>query len=203
MFIAFHVIHELAHALVSASTEWLPDCGQIWLDAEHKIPGTAPREPFYRDQRTAELGFALESVLFGGTFNAIGLLDGSLSRIALAAPAYGLYIYRFPGWDDLNASPAESRGTAAQYGRSRSYFYPIQMDYLHRFFTQEFWEQKVPQYGIKAYHPQRWHGVLFQPRYYNPNEPAVPLSMREPVTPSPPASQMTSPPPGIDQFDPR
>lgn len=75
--LAITLVHEVCHALHMAATN------------DQDEP-----EPFYRDHRLAEVGYAIESALLNGTIEPIG--DYAKFPELLAAP-YGLTICRWPG----------------------------------------------------------------------------------------------------------
>lgn len=202
LIIAMGLIHELAHALWNASKQWFPNTDNRWEDEDRLVLRRNPSEPFYRDQREAELGYALESVLFDGMCQPTGVSEDSISNRWLTCPVYGLNVARFPGSYDGRPFDTENRGTAAQYGLKWSTSYPVAMDWVQRFFTREFWQKNVPQYELKAYHPQRWHGVRLAVPDLEPGQQLL-VSPSPPQSPLPPREyNMNSPPPPIADFNP-
>lgn len=180
--------------------EWKPNTDARWIDNDKKRRNPLPPEPFYKTQRVAEIGFALESVLIDGKMIPIGVMDSKIQPNLLVSPVYGLCISRFPGcWQPGPAYPEECMGEAAQFGRQFETMYAVRMDWVHNFFTKKFWHKTVPLHGLRAYHPQRWHGVQVALKPLNPGDDVF-----TPETPSPVPNKttMTSPPPDMNVFGP-
>jgi len=184
---AISIVHEICHALNWFSKEWLPDTSARLASA---VPN--PIEPFYKDQRIAETGFAFEGVLLSGILEATGVLDDRLTEVSmqpLSSAPYGMHIIRWPG-RNINAP---SLGTAAEYGRKWSSIYPVTMKWMRDFFTESFWDKKVGSEGLKAFHPIRWHGIRLPEPDLEPGKTMV--STREPETPEPVEFDIDFPPP--------
>ncbi|KAF1347529.1 hypothetical protein BDV97DRAFT_415462 [Delphinella strobiligena] len=197
--IAMGLVHELGHALWNVSKQWFPNTDNRW---DVRLVLRPKRESFYRDQREAEIGYALESLLFDGMCQPTGVAEDSISNRWLASPVCGFHIARFPGGHDGRTSDIEPRGTAAQYGSKWTTLYPVAQDWVHRFFTKDFWQQNVPQYKLKAYHPQRWHGIRCAvPRLEHGQQLLVcPDRSQSPLPPR--EGRINSPPPPIADFGP-
>ena len=79
----------------------------------------------------------------------------------------------------------ESRGEAAEYGVVYNTFYPLPMDWVYRFFTEEFWGKVVPRYGAEAYRPFRQHGVRQWCSRWGLQDGQQVVSSPEPESPEP------------------
>lgn len=141
------LIHETMHAIHIA-------CRQTYPSWRNKKWTT---EPFYESQRISELGWATESVLWGGVMWSNGASDPNVDTDALIPGPYGLHIDRFPGGNEHESHPR--LGTAAEYGYTRTVSYPVTMKWIYQFFTKSFWDTKVAKHGLLALKPVRWHGV--------------------------------------------
>lgn len=201
-----NLFHEIAHALCLVSREYEPSIRALW----HK-PATGAfeepyqvGEPFYRDHRLAELGWATEQLLFNSMHNII--VHRSIRNASLGAScAYGVLTERFPGVlhsTHMLFPHLESRGSAAHYGLTRGTRYPVPMDYIHRFFTRKFWQDTVPKYGIFAYHAPKWHGASSSVKLRE-DETMVPTPEREANAPLPVYEADEGPAPPIHLFDPK
>jgi len=119
---AISIVHEICHALNWFSKEWLPNTNARFASA---VP--SPIEPFYKDERIAETGFAFEGVLLSGILEATGVLDDRLTEVAMqpfSSAPYGMHITRWPG----RSTSAPSVGSIAEYGRKWSLIYPVTME---------------------------------------------------------------------------
>lgn len=204
--LAVAIMHELCHGLLLASREFKPSVYDYCMAGKAiGISAFSPQnldfefEPFYRNHRVAELGYALEQVLFGGWYGMIAM-NKSPFQFNLTAPLYGLITATFPGdGDPWNYFPEEMIAKGAQYGHSTTFRYPIPMDFIHRFFTRRFWDKVAPQYGLKAYHTNRHVGVKC-------NEPALSpgdiLLTPQPPSPDPPTTVLDALPKPVDVYQP-
>ncbi|KAH0369112.1 hypothetical protein KCU65_g3549, partial [Aureobasidium melanogenum] len=87
-------------------------------------------EPFYRDHRFAELGWTHEALLYGGAIGPI------CDRVTMP---YGLQIQDWPGQMRSVTYPHLLHyGAQPTQGAT---FFPVPMDWLPKFFTQDFWDE--------------------------------------------------------------
>lgn len=93
-----------------------------------------PEEPFYRDQRLAELGFAFESVLFGGDIRPL--------TCDVAAP-FGFVVDDWPGVAEPQRQPGRAtelgytqRGGPTKWKVRWNTEYMVPMDFIKQFFTR-------------------------------------------------------------------
>ncbi|KAG9677514.1 hypothetical protein KCU99_g1652, partial [Aureobasidium melanogenum] len=118
--LATTLVHELIHSL------WYAHFG-------------CTIEPFYRDHRFAELGWTHEAMLYGGAIGPISY------RVTMP---YGLQIQDWPGQMRVVSYP-HLLHYGAQPTKGAEYF-PVPMDWLPKFFTQEFWNE-VERFGRAAF----------------------------------------------------
>lgn len=118
--LALTLVHEVAHALYHATDDFKPSPEDVWLDDKKEVLDYDPKilEPFYKDDRLAELGWALEQILVDGVNEPIEhtVFDDPVSNSCTTA--YGLFIIRFPGGMQRKRIrfPAESRGSSSEFG---------------------------------------------------------------------------------------
>lgn len=201
-YIAVTLVHEVAHALALTSYEFEPSVEDVWHD-ENDTRGIMKPEPFYKDHRLAEFGWVLESIMFGGVIFPM-IHPVFTNPQDSSSTALGLYTARFPGSFPTTTKMVQagtSRGTPAEYGLSHHVLYPLSMNDIHRFFTEDFWQSTVPRYGLNAYRQRRWHGVRERNSSLRKGE-KLKVELPVPQSPDPPREIMTSPPPSIDMFDP-
>ncbi|KAJ9666926.1 hypothetical protein H2201_003060 [Coniosporium apollinis] len=129
------IVHEVCHAI-----KWAVTLPQLTSEGEWELP----YEPFFMDQRIAEVGAAWESVVFGGIVNP--LREDVDAR-------WGLGIEKWPKyWDDstgLNRAPSR---------RTHNITYIVPTPYLHSLWTAAFW-LSLPLSGLSALHPPKTLGV--------------------------------------------
>lgn len=192
LMLADGLIHEICHALFMANNQHKPNITSRWVPhSQNSVLQPLRDEPYYRDDRVAELGHAFESVFFSGVLWPIGNLSSTIRHETLYAAPFGAAIYRWPG---LFASPlAPERGTAAEFGRISSVLYPVTMKFMHQFSTKSFWDNKVSAQGLLATRPIRWHGVRWLP--YGPVSDFMFVEEPETHSPDPPEMDMQGPPP--------
>lgn len=169
LILAVTMVHELCHALEIALTPRPKADPKLTSEhsgsepsesgseqSESEEPGIPTVEPFYSNHRVAELGWAFESVVFGGIVDPLGCF--------VAAP-YGLSIHEFPGLHEVKsknskypgiaANQSAERGSPIKFGRTKESVYPVHMFYVAKLFTQEFWEREVTERGLEAFVPPR------------------------------------------------
>lgn len=178
-FMASTLCHEFCHALWFATWNFGDRSGQFKMHDE----------PFFQDQRVAELGSAFETHLFGITADPLGknskLATDMRPQASISAP-YGLQAFRWPGatpQSGLTADPALA--TPAHWGADHFYYYPLPTSSVHRYFTKEFWEHRVATSGILTL---VWDPTIMMqsdPKYRGAGRRAAyetgPILYREPV----------------------
>lgn len=130
-FFAIVLLHELAHATHLAYWELFPD---------RYNPTTDGKEPFWRDDRLAELGWAFTQVVFGAVFHPFGFNPYSASL------PYGMAQIRWPGGSNLG----DARGSALGWAHAYMTRGATDVHWCHKFFTRRFWEVDVPARGAHA-----------------------------------------------------
>lgn len=121
------LLHELSHA-------WTNTCRR---EAEH-----LRAEPFYKDHRIAETGYALEVAIFGSLIAASG------SNPQLDPGPFGFSSVRYPGIKVPARDIVEPYiATPAKHGVDHHTEYAVPMSFVHQFFTDEFWDTRVQRFG--------------------------------------------------------
>lgn len=91
---------------------------------------------------------------------------GYHSPFALAVP-HGFEAWDFPG--DLQCVGLQIRSPAAA-GVLNRHLYPVKMRDIAKFFTNEFWDREVPQYGLERMKPERFLQLIEPPTKLYPGE---------------------------------
>lgn len=122
-------------------------------EKEKKERKLDPPDAFYSDHRIAELGNAFEQVVFGGNIDPLGGY--------IAAP-YGLKIIQFPGSRRTTIpkpgkapSYERERGSPIKFGCTSWPVYPVNMMYVNKLFTKDFWEREVVERQLDAFVPDK------------------------------------------------
>ncbi|MCJ1305706.1 hypothetical protein MMC08_008522 [Hypocenomyce scalaris] len=156
-YLANTLVHEIAHALRNARVP--PPPPDTMFDPPRN---TQDYEPFFEDQRRAEVGHAWESVVEGGRL----LLFPEEQRPG----AYGLYTEKWPDIDDffmqlpLDESPLIRFQDTGLIVPPRTHIVPVRrrqpqkwttvygvpMTFVQQLFTRRFWEERVPKEGLQA-----------------------------------------------------
>ena len=131
---AITLLHEFCHALANAAIENFRRPGD-------NLPFTKAKEPFYGDHGIAELGWALEQVVFDGVIVPLVVTHQF-------AP-YGLRMAKFPGFWSGDV-PAWELSSAKARGLWRKRDSLITVENYYRYFDQKYWDKEVRQHGIKA-----------------------------------------------------
>ena len=174
--------HEIAHALRNARVAPAPPDNTV-----HPPRVMQDYEPFFEDQRRAEVGHAWESVVIGGKL--IDLSQGPHSV------AYGLYMEKWPDIDDtfiklpIDESPLitfQGRGLVAaprthivavrrRKPKKWNTIYGIPLSFIQQLFTRRFWEERVPKEGLQAFRFEKRLGVRTPNYEWLPGEdPGIP-----------------------------
>ena len=129
--LAITLIHELAHAIYMCRFSSQP------FDNLPPSFRTDEYEPFFADQRKAELGHALETCLFGG---------GKILSLAQADDfSLGLAWQRWPDAEDFFVRNARGGTEALQRLGSTApkweTVYPVSHEWIRRQFEPQFWER--------------------------------------------------------------
>lgn len=174
---AMVLVHELCHAMYICghSKQALVRSGKRYV------------EPFYGDQRIAELGTAWESTVFRGTIQSAGAENDP-------AFPYGVARYDWPGLNRAGYAPGPNprvrrdgdgeRRSPARYGVKWGSQYLIKSKWIQGFFTRRFWDVEVERYGLSAFRPPKKSGVrLSRTDGPDPDEPrALPVRYLSPVS---------------------
>lgn len=171
--------HEIAHALRNARVPPPPP------DRTVKPPRlTQDYEPFFEDQRRAEVGHAWESVVIGGKL--IDLSQGPRSV------AYGLYTEKWPNTDDtfiklpINEPPLISFqgrglivpprthivGVRRRKPKKWNTIYAVPLAFIQQLFIRRFWEERVRKEGLQALRFEKRLGVRTLNYEWQPDEDA-------------------------------
>lgn len=133
------------------------------IDPKTKLYDTV--EPFYRDERIAELGWAWENYLFSGA-----LVPVSIAREAFTITyPYGIGIAPRMGLR-LDPEQAPIRGSFAKWGVEWRTTYWVHMDYVSSLYTKRFWDENVARNKIK---PKRKIGIRYTSGGYNGDESQI------------------------------
>lgn len=126
---AVTLVHELAHAINRAvDINAFPILNEIALTA---TASSRMYEPWYEDQRLAELGWAYENEVFGGI---IGTLPGpGWDRPDSIDPSHPVFVHKWPG-TETNEHP-KRRGS-----KQSMTLYLVSMYFIHNIQQQSFWD---------------------------------------------------------------
>ncbi|KAF1347055.1 hypothetical protein BDV97DRAFT_423662 [Delphinella strobiligena] len=167
-FFAHGLLHELYHALHSAAVPTM----------DHPtIPGAKAivPEPFYRDDRLAELGWAFQQVVFGGGIAPLGW-----NPITPAAP-YGMSALRWPGGIG-EPTIGEPRASPARWNETYITEGILDVEWHRKFFTRKFWEVDAARDTSGQVLKIDWTIAIHSNEYvrtaFYPGEPLVPLPPR-------------------------
>lgn len=171
LLLAVTLVHEFSHAVFFASQD-------------------LRYESFYKDHRIAEIGCAIESILFDG------VLDGSGDASTNENLVPGLYGHRLTRWPGAHIG-AILRDVA---GRERGHFqlasndavgkiyhthYLVPMTWIHQFFTDEFWDGRAACSSLSAYRPERKVGFRLRLSIHDDDNYDSPLPPQTSLPPSP------------------
>lgn len=164
------MFHEFIHALYVV---W----NDHWSDS---IPPRyiAPDEPYYRDQRQAELGFAFENKVVSGKTEPMMMKNECC--------AYGLCVTRWPDMQRHSTDGSYELMSAAKWGQRWVTSYAIPMAWVQSLFTTTFWNSNVPRLSlIRAMHPPRFLGFRIYPEQYMVYHNESPDIDGQPIKPPP------------------
>ncbi|KAI9672334.1 MAG: hypothetical protein M1817_003356 [Caeruleum heppii] len=137
--LATTLLHELAHAAHKAVTPL------TLQHAGHDL------EPFVDDMRQAELGHALEQLLFGGNINRIVGQDWDCQ--------WGITVQRWPGLQDRDGLDSLAMIPSRRDPSPYTSVYPVTMRFLQHLFTRAFWERDIKLYGAQALKIPKEYGI--------------------------------------------
>lgn len=145
MHMAMIVCHEFTHALLNATwaredNEWAPTPSTTTTPLPPLPP--LPPEPFFRDDRISELGWAFQQYAFGGLLRPIGNFH---PNSADATFPYGFFLEHFPGAikKDDEYMRKFQRATPSQWGVTTRLRHGVHMNYVQKQFTKKFWNKTV------------------------------------------------------------
>ncbi|KAI0195509.1 hypothetical protein F4808DRAFT_474596 [Astrocystis sublimbata] len=156
--IATTLLHEFAHAVSQAqelltSEYYGKQAGQHAHVYYHlsKLNGvvferdssTHHFEPYYYSSPTAELGYELEHSLWGQAAGLIGGSKGRISRHHVDLP----FVVSESTYPVLAPDQRRRRGIATPAIR---FTRPVQLGYLAKLFTKQFWDEDFAAYGFEA-----------------------------------------------------
>lgn len=150
---AVTLVHELAHAVNAAV-----DTNLIPLNNEIILTGTASSkiyEPWYEDQRLAELGFAYENEVFGGAIQPLpNMKPDPLSSIDSSHP---VFVQKWPGTvSDVYPKRRGSKLTMTMY--------LVSMHFIHNIQQQSFWDYHSSYRDVSKLRVEKTIGVRIQSR---------------------------------------
>lgn len=131
--LASNLMHELCHAV-----------GMSCLDFVER----SKQEPFFRDQRIAELGHAWETAVFGYSPHPSGANSVLSPHIHTCSAPYGLFGFNFPG-ARAGKEYMAALATSTYWGQ-KTYEFPFKTAEICKFFTRQFWDGEVKRNGIHA-----------------------------------------------------
>ena len=158
--------HEIAHALRNARMAPPP------LNTTVQPPRPMQDyEPFFEDQRRAEVGHAWETVVVGGKLTDVTYGENSVE--------YGLFLEKWPDVDDyfirlpINEPPLisfQGRGLVVpprthivpvrrRKAKKWTSLYGVPMAFIQQLFTKRFWEERIPKEGLQALRFKKTLGV--------------------------------------------
>lgn len=146
--------HEFCHALEFAYT----DCGPGFHTMD---------EPFFLNDRMAEVGGAFEQQIFSGIYFAT---LGYVSHWVLHP--FGTSIAAWPGcYRPRHGVVDLELGSPAAFGYGPFLLYPIKMSFLKKFFDEDFWNKEISQHGLERLKAPRIKGVVIPTGPLDPSEP--------------------------------
>ena len=127
--IAITICHEVMHAIDFARET---DLLKIYLEMGDNVRLVAFNEPFYEDQRVAEIGFFWENHVFGGAFNQ-----------STPEPANAIFLGQWPSllFRDKKHQPERTPPTRVCFR------WLVSAYYIRNSLTQEFWDH------VTVHHP--------------------------------------------------
>lgn len=152
--LASTLMHELCHAV-----------GMSCLDLRER----SRQEPFFRDQRIAELGHAWETAVFGYSPQPSGANSLLPPRTRTCSAPYGIFGFNFPGAREENAYMV-ALATSTYWGQ-KTYEFPFKTAEICKFFTRQFWDGEVKRNGIHAMRLNTTLAFLSPANVPNPLEP--------------------------------
>lgn len=163
LFLAVTLVHEMCHAMYTCNYPVDPN-------------GTAPRltEPFYGNQRLAELGNAWESHVFRGSIEPLGAgTEPSLP--------FGLVCDSWPGLGRHGVQHYHPEpNSPAKYAVEGASHFAIPNRYVQRYFTERFWDVLVPRFGMRVFRPRKTAGFReFTTQGYDADETPPPWEHHE------------------------
>lgn len=170
LFFANILVHELCHV--------------VFVNHNPHQPGKKAMEPFWRDDRLAETGWAFSQTVFNCGFQPLGHNPKSV-----ACP-YGLATIRFPG----GLSYGTARASRARYRHVYTTRGAVPATYCHKFLTRRFWavdmQRDMEGHAMKVEWKLAVQNALVDPSAseFLPEEPNSPIS-NPPDSPGAPSRQ--------------
>lgn len=142
--IAKNLCHEIAHAVnyaVSFDAVSEPGSGTNTRSEE-----SALYEPFYEDQRQAELGYAYENEVFGGVIQPYTLLTQAQlhkrhvevpGSVPITSPEIPLYVCKWP------STASDPSWPERRHSKKSETTYCISMHFIYNIQQQSFWERNI------------------------------------------------------------
>jgi len=142
------LVHELTHAL-----EAIHQPQHFRLNGRH-----GANEPFFEDHRTAEVGHALESLIWGGSMESWGTgSDGDDNDLNTKR---GLNIHKWLDLFDISLlTPRGYSNMARRRARPWITRYAVPMDWIQKLFINEFWGQELKSSGPTALRVPKVFGI--------------------------------------------
>ncbi|KAG9599670.1 hypothetical protein KCU77_g9937, partial [Aureobasidium melanogenum] len=120
------IIHEMTHA-------WFRN-----VTTEHR--GICP---FRNDDRAGEEGFAIETVI-----NKNVILGEVQANISVDTTPFGISAERWPGLE--RREDIAMKASAAKHGIKFDIAYAVPLSYVHQFFLDDFWDNRIQRFGDGA-----------------------------------------------------
>ncbi|KAH0398638.1 hypothetical protein KCU89_g7031, partial [Aureobasidium melanogenum] len=108
--------------------------------------------PFRNDDRAGEEGFAIETVI-----NKNVVLLEVQANISLESTPFGLFAERWPGLERREGIAIKA--SAAKHGIRFDTSYAVPMSYVHQFFLDDFWDNRIQRFGDGAVNNYKAVGV--------------------------------------------
>jgi len=148
---AVTLVHELAHAINGAV-----DINLYPLMNEIELTGTASSkiyEPWYEDQRLAELGFAYENEVFGGMVHTLPNMRPDHPNSI--DPSHPVFVQKWPG-------TVTNRHTKRRGSKQSMTLYLVSMHFIHNIQQQNFWDYHSAYRDVSKLRIEKTIGVRIQ-----------------------------------------
>ncbi|KAG9838183.1 hypothetical protein KCU98_g10311, partial [Aureobasidium melanogenum] len=108
--------------------------------------------PFRNDDRASEEEFAVETVI-----NKNVILCEVQTNISIDTTPFGIFADRWPGLE--RREDIAIKASAAKHGIRFDTSYAVPMSYVHQFFLDDFWDNRIQRYGDGAVNNYKAVGV--------------------------------------------